>query len=107
MALLVEGDRIADIGPRDAFATDPVGLEIVDLGGRFVAPGFVDPQVHVALDASLHAIDNVDRADEPRTWALAARNAATSVAAGVTTMADCGGPGHLVLRLRDAVAAAK
>ena len=44
--LLVAGERIAGIAPR---IDPPVGVpvEVVDLEGRRVVPGFVDPHVHI------------------------------------------------------------
>jgi N-acetylglucosamine-6-phosphate deacetylase len=45
MALLVDGRRIVDVISRDAVADD---LELVDLHGSLVSPGFVDLQVNGA-----------------------------------------------------------
>jgi imidazolonepropionase-like amidohydrolase len=102
-AVLIEDDRIGQIGPREDFPADLTTFAVVnDLDGRFVAPGFIDPHVHAAFDASLQAVDRVADAADPRIWALATRNAAAALGAGVTTMSDCGGPGNLVPRLRQA-----
>ena len=102
-AVLVEDGRITRVGPRDAFRTEPDLIKLDDLGHHFVMPGFVDPHVHVAFDCSLQAIDCVGDADDPRMLALAAQNAAAALGAGVTTIADCGGPGDLVPRLSSAL----
>lgn len=40
--LLIEGERIARIGPGPV----PAGAEVVDLDGRYVLPGLIDDQVH-------------------------------------------------------------
>ena len=40
--LLIEGERIARIGP----AAAPAGAEVIDLDGRYVLPGLIDDQVH-------------------------------------------------------------
>jgi imidazolonepropionase len=65
-ALVVDGERIAWIGP----ATDaPAADDIVDLGGRAVLPGFVDSHAHLVFGG--------DRADE-----FAARMAGAPYAAG-------------------------
>lgn len=45
-SLRVEEGRIAALGP--AFAAEP-GEEVVDLGGQFLAPGFIDLHIHGAL----------------------------------------------------------
>lgn len=51
--LVIRGDRIAAAGPVDSVAV-PAGAEVLDLGGRFVTPGFVDLHVHFPSDISVH-----------------------------------------------------
>lgn len=45
-AILIEGDRIAWIGPTSEVSI-PEGAEVVDAGGRWVVPGLVDLHVHL------------------------------------------------------------
>jgi N-acetylglucosamine-6-phosphate deacetylase len=42
----VAGDRIGAVGPGEAPPGEQVGREVVDLGGQWVLPGFVDMHVH-------------------------------------------------------------
>jgi imidazolonepropionase len=65
-ALVVEGGRVAWVGPADRA---PEADELVDLGGRAVLPGFVDSHSHLVFAG--------DRAQE-----FAARMAGESYAAG-------------------------
>ena len=44
-ALLTEGPRIADLGPRLFAESLPEGIEVVDCGGRCLAPGLIDLRV--------------------------------------------------------------
>jgi beta-aspartyl-dipeptidase (metallo-type) len=45
--VLIAGERIAEVSPDlDPFASLP-GIEVVDLKGRVLTPGFVDPHVHI------------------------------------------------------------
>lgn len=44
-ALLIQGGRIAALGPKGSFGV-PEGTERVDAGGRYLGPGFVDLHVH-------------------------------------------------------------
>lgn len=72
--ILVTGDRIAAIGPRGSFAV-PAGTPIRELGGKAVAPGFIDDHDHIG-----GVRRNVISYEE---WGLRAR-----LAYGVTTSFD-------------------
>src|ERR1700712_4106496 len=65
-ALVIEGDRVAWLGPA---AQAPGADTAVDLGGRCVLPGFVDSHAHLVFAG--------DRAEE-----FAARLAGTPYSAG-------------------------
>ena len=43
--LVVDGDRIAAVGPRDTVPV-PQGADVVDTTGRFLLPGLIDVHVH-------------------------------------------------------------
>ncbi len=43
--LLVEGERIAAIGPRGGVDV-PAGARVVDVAGKWIAPGFIDTHAH-------------------------------------------------------------
>ena len=47
--LLVEGEQIVSIGKN----IRPSGAEVIDLGGKYVLPGVVDPEVHLGVHRSL------------------------------------------------------
>ena len=44
--VLVEGETIAALGPA---LEAPSGAQVIDAGGKFVFPGFIDPHVHIYL----------------------------------------------------------
>ena len=46
-AILIDGDRIAEVGPK-AGVTLPPGTVEVDLGGLALLPGLIDPPDHLA-----------------------------------------------------------
>ncbi len=54
--IAIIGDRIAGIGDYDA-------LEVRDMAGRFVAPGFIDPHVHI--ESSLMSVSGFVNAVAP------------------------------------------
>lgn len=72
-ALLTEGTRIADLGPRLFAEGPPEGVEVVDCGGACLAPGLVDMRVQLREPGEEHK----------ETIATASRAAA---AGGVTSM---------------------
>ena len=103
--LLIQDDRIAAVGhaddfgePDDSSSSTGAQSHVVDLGGAYVVPGLVDPHVHLALSAAPDALDRVELDAE-----LARRNARTLLMSGVTTAADCGGPGKVTLDLKHAI----
>jgi Tol biopolymer transport system component len=72
--ILITGDRIAAIGPRESFAV-PAGTPMRELAGKTVAPGFIDDHDHIG-----GVRRNVISYEE---WGLRAR-----LAFGVTTSFD-------------------
>ena len=45
--ILIIGDRIARIAPRIDICTGIFSVEVIDVDGRKVVPGFIDPHVHM------------------------------------------------------------
>ena len=45
--ILIIGDRIAKIAPRIDICSGVFQVEIIDVDGQKVAPGFIDPHVHM------------------------------------------------------------
>ncbi|RBQ21086.1 amidohydrolase family protein [Spongiactinospora rosea] len=100
--LLVEQGRFAEIVPgRTRPPHWPDDLPFLDLGRSVVLPGLVDSHVHLTergdgtSTADLSTAELVD---------LGVRNAATALRAGVTTVADCGGPPEAVFAIKEATA---
>jgi imidazolonepropionase-like amidohydrolase len=79
----VEDGRIVDVGP----GLD--GDEAVELGGRTLLPGLFDTHVHVTIDS----VDAWRVANQPFSYHffVAARNLATTLRAGITSIRDAGG----------------
>lgn len=91
--VLVEGDRIAAVGPDLA---PPPGARVLELAGHTVMPGLLDAHGHYGSDLStLYAI-------EQRPWGLAC-----NLAHGVTTMVEVYGKTHKDLWLGDMIRAGK
>ena len=59
-ALAISGNRILAVGARDeVLAAAGRGAKTVDLAGRVVLPGFIEPHMHFALMAGLGFIEDV------------------------------------------------
>jgi imidazolonepropionase-like amidohydrolase len=50
--MLVEGDKIAGVGPRDQIPETEPDTEIIDLSGQTLLPGLIDGHVHICLESS-------------------------------------------------------
>ena len=55
LAVLVEGDRIAKIGP--AAELQPQAQQVIDLGEAWLLPGLIDAHTHVLLQGDVTAAD--------------------------------------------------
>lgn len=104
-AVLLAGGRIVSVGrAADVRATaDAQGLAPRRVDGTLL-PGLIDGHAHVALGWDAHPgwqAANQDR-DLLMTWTIAGAQAA--LAAGVTTLRDCGAPGGITLKLKRALA---
>ena len=59
-ALAISGNRILAVGNRgDVLAAAGRGAQTVDLGGRVVLPGFIEPHMHFALLAGLGHLEDI------------------------------------------------
>jgi imidazolonepropionase-like amidohydrolase len=93
--IVVEGDKIRDIGPNVAI---PAGAEVVDLSRLTVVPGFVDTHTHEAMTYKEIPENNVYYytyiADPtPLRSIQAASNALQLLASGFTVICDVGNNG--------------
>jgi imidazolonepropionase-like amidohydrolase len=97
--VLVQGDRITEVGPRARVGL-PKGITIVDGRGKWVAPGLVDAHVHFFQSGGAYTRpDAVDlRRYRPYEKEIALlkealpRTFARYLLCGITSVADVGGP---------------
>ena len=88
----------------------PVGVPTLDASGMTLLPGLIDAHVHLAWDKTLYNIYSAEeyqarlRARNPeRQLVRTGHHAQLALAAGVTTVRDCGADDFSVLALRDAI----
>lgn len=101
--VLIEGERIADVGDPGSLDGRLAGGERVDLAGATVLPGLIDCHVHLVLTGAPGDRVEYDSMS-PAQWILRATGLAQQhLAAGVTTVRDLGGWDHVVFPVRDAI----
>src|SRR5512143_269377 len=103
--------RIAAAGPSQAVPV-PADARTLAVNGMTLLPGLIDGHVHITWDKTLYtAYSSKDYStrlllrDPERQLVRAAQYAQMALAAGVTTLRDCGADDFTVLALRDTIAA--
>ncbi len=102
-AVLIQDDRIVAVGPA-AGMPPPADAEVVDHAGCTVLPGLVDGHVHLMYRSGETIFDHAQRFDDHQLLVRAAHHARLLLAAGVTTVRDCGSRGMFLNALRDGIA---
>jgi len=95
-AVLVEGDRIAKVGP--ASQLQAPGVKVIDLGDSWLLPGLIDAHTHLLLQGDITAADYDEQLlkESVAYRALRASAAArTAVMNGFTTIRDLGTEGAM------------
>ncbi len=103
--VVVDGDRIASIGPTGAaVASGPADAALIDGSGATLLPGLIDCHAHYAIDATVEDGFAGFRRDSALTVGYrAAGMARRALLAGVTTARSGGAPERFDYELRDAI----
>jgi imidazolonepropionase-like amidohydrolase len=96
--VLVDGGKIAAVGPRASVAVPP-GFREMDATGKYLIPGLMDANVHLVLGSSIEFITRY----EGRYEDLIEEAAQVTLKNGVTTVFDSWGPLQPLLNVRDRV----
>ncbi len=100
--VVVEGNKISKVG-RGAFDTAPAGLEVIDLAGQTLLPGFIDCHVHFRSDGAANPRAQVLGDSDAMLTLRSARNARRTLEAGITSVRDCGSTNFIDFSVRRAV----
>jgi imidazolonepropionase-like amidohydrolase len=105
--VLIQGDRITDIGPSE-HVTVPAGAEIIDTSGMTVMPGLINSNQHIQINpmfpsptASL-PLANI-RARWEHTWSKEPNRAYWYLMQGITGMRNTSGPAAKLLPVKAAI----
>ncbi|HEX7125785.1 MAG TPA: amidohydrolase family protein [Thermodesulfobacteriota bacterium] len=99
--VLVEGDRIAAVGPEaETRAASAERLDFGDLRDATLMPGLVDAHIHLAISGA----DQSEKADPDVLMGLRmAHHARINLEAGITTIRDIGAKNHIDVHFRRAL----
>jgi len=98
VTIVIRGKRIAEIGPR-ASVTVPRGARVIDAGGKFATPGFIDTNVHISLYNNGESMVRY----EDRFTDLVIETAQVVLKHGITTVRDSYGALLPLIEVRDSI----
>ena len=81
----------------------PPDTPVHDVRGDTLLPGLIDAHVHLVLPGDGTPLETTVQEPRGTLAALALRNARTALAAGITTLRDCGGMDRVTLDLKRAL----
>ena len=101
-ALLIEGSRIAWVGPAKEMPAAGQALEAHDLSGRTVIPGLIDAHIHVCWNGR-ESVPELVKRDRDALLLEAVATLRRILLSGTTTVRDIGGQDYMEMALRRAV----
>src|SRR5438309_5002109 len=101
-AVVVEGDRIAWVGPSGQAPAIGDGV-VVDGAGFSLLPGMINCHAHLCNDGAADLFAQVLNDTVPIATIRAVLNARLALRAGVTTIRDCGAASQIALEISKAV----
>lgn len=100
-AVLVESERIIDVGPQARF--EGYAGPRIDLAGATVLPGLIDCHVHLCFGAEADVMPLLSQL-KPADFAVRAlANAQATLRGGITTVRDLGGHDYAEISVRNAI----
>jgi imidazolonepropionase-like amidohydrolase len=103
-AILVDGNRIAAVGPAAATQQHATGAQTIDLKGAYVTPGLINMHVHFGLILPGVAGDRMANETQAAQALRMAQNAREALQAGVTTVRLTGERNHADFALKTSIA---
>ena len=96
-ALVVEGDRISQVGASGQVSV-PDGASVIDLDGATVMPGLIDSHLHLWGLSTDRIVEELLMVPDGVRLVRAGQRVGRLLEAGYTTVKDCGGTNALHLR---------
>ena len=101
--IVVDGARIAAVGPRGAIAI-PAGADQIDARGKWIVPGLIDTNVHLSLYGGQNDRYESMVRYQPRFDDIVLEAAQIDLSYGITTVRDSYGALMPLVRVRDRIA---
>jgi len=102
-AILIEGDRIKEVGPSATVRGHaPSSARVIDLSSSTVLPGLIDCHTHLTYEPQHNGYTGLG-ISIPREALYGAKNARVTLEAGFTTVRNVGAHGFADIALRDAI----
>lgn len=101
--LVVIDDTIVDVGHNVGQSASGGADRVINAGGKWVLPGFINCHVHFSLNASPHPMNDMVKNDSYTLTIQGVQVAATLLRAGITSVRDMGSKHYEVLAIRNAV----
>ncbi len=103
ITVLVEGTTIAAVVEGGGMHPAGLDLPVVSAPGATLLPGLIDSHVHLTFSGGPDPVGDVTGASDVELGVVAYHNALVALARGVTTVADCGARGGVVVALRELI----
>lgn len=101
--ILIEGDRIKEIGAESEVQTHVPGqARVIDLSRMTVLPGLIDSHTHLTFNVGQTSYKGLS-VSIPREALIGAKNARITLEAGFTTVRNMHANGYADIALRDAI----
>ena len=101
-AIWIDGGRIKAIGRRDEFVSAAIA-RVYDAKGKYVIPGLIDTNVHLAAPLIMEDIVRFEEGYE----AVIAQAAQVTLKNGLTTVCDTWGPRRALISVREKINSAE
>lgn len=101
-AIVIEGERIKEVGPSNINNLAPAGTRVIDLSNATVLPGLIDTHAHLTSNATMGPYESLG-VSVPRETLHGVKNARLTLEAGFTTIRNVGASGYADVALRDAI----
>lgn len=103
-AVVIDGDKIVEVGPANSLTTRlPESVKVEDFGDMTLMPGMIDCHVHLGFDGSANPVANMKAMSDAQLLVTMIYNAGQLLRAGVTTAREMGARSYLDLVVKEAI----